>query len=718
MTAIWIRLAKTARRGTGILVLASLPCGANANADVKAVERVKQTLSDAASGNRSRVELKYSGPVPAALVEAVATHFVAEAGDAAAGVTAELATQIRCGYRSPEYAKRLTEANGDKFDGQVIKGPVGSTVSLVMPACLVAPVIHAHRIAKDETAQILAAKFYRQAVATDEFCQMLLAANARNICADSRDKKLRIDDIVRLVLPSLERQHQEMDGLAFRTLRMARRVDIASLATILVSASESNRLQVLPQASAELIVPSKAQEGTCTPGEKPPFDPTALADAFLRPNRTINGRNQYQRVEIKWQKRVPTVGIIDTGLYRAVLERLQAESGGPPELLSLSGTIDAIGSNSAGFEPSAADDFAGHGTHISGLVLGGGAFWKTLIGKPEGPLSYMLGNLSKLVFIKVTSHGAHSQPPTISTDVVRRALEHIYKDVEIINFSHKAPFSESLKEKLVSIAQQDKFVVSAAGNDNDNMDEYSADEPQLSAMLSGDVQKFFITVGAANQELTAPASFSNTGSRMVDLFAAGTCIESLGDAQDDKRKYVFSSGTSQAAPLVTFTLTLLHQMMMPRKELKFRILDTVDYEPGFADVSISGGVLNIPKALDFFDDIVVLNKAPKGTYARGRLVMVTPDKMEHPDAYLCMSPKQNAVKTLAHNTLMRSSRRVVIVDGVAKIVPEANKTFKYHDCPYNPDIKLRLKNSNLPDIYLSEVKEIIPRPNWWLRAEQ
>lgn len=701
-----------------VQVLAFLVAASNGHAspDQADIDRVRETLSNAVLGNRGRVELKYAGPLPPGLVEIVATGFKAEQGDAATGVTAELATQIRCGYRSSDYSRRLVDANRDKFDGQVTKGEPGKSVSLSMPACLVASTIHAHRVSKDETAQTLALKYYKKNVVTDEFCQMLLAANARDICAASRDKKLQIDDIVRIVLPSLEWQYQELNGLAFRALRIVPGADIDKLAALLVEASEKGRLQVLPQVAAELIVP--AQGGACAIGARPPFDPVAVSETFLRPNlKNSEGRNRYARVGIKWEVRTPTVGIIDTGLYGSVLTRLQADSGGPPDLSSLSGTIASTGDFSE-IEPSESDDYAGHGTHVSGLVLGGSAFWNALVrGKQEGPLGYMFGYLPKLIFIKVSSLGAYHQPPSISADVVRRALEHMYKDVHIINFSHKAPFSESLKEKLVSIVHQDKFVVSAAGNDSENMDEYSADEPQLSAMLSGDAQKFFITVGASNGALTAPATFSNKSSRMVDLFAPGTCLESFGNGKDGN-DYVSLSGTSQAAPLVTFTLTLLQQMMMPRRELKFRILDTVDYAPGFSDSSISGGVLNIPKALDFFDDVVVFNKSEKGAYVRGRLVMVTPDQKEHPDAYLCLPPRDDAPRTLAHNTLLRSSRRIVMVGEVAKVVPEGNKVFKYYDCPFNPDLRFRLKNTNLPDFSLSEVREIVPRPNWWLKAEK
>jgi hypothetical protein len=634
--------------------------------------------------------------------------------DVPPGVTAEQLTLARCGYRSTEYAKLLIEhtTNASKFDGQVVRPISSGTVALDMPACLVAATIQTHRLKKTETAKTLAKKYDGLEDASEGFCQMLLALNAKDICQNSRNGKLQIDDGVRVVAPGLEKALLERRMSASRTLRMNDKIDHLALATSLFDAVDAPELlQVLPQVRAELIVPTTKE--ACDSQLKAPFDERAVFDAFLRPNRTDwRGLSLYQRHEIEWRLQVPKVGVVDTGLYSAVLERLTKEGGRSFLISNISKTISSSGNFESDVEPTYGDPYENHGTHVAGLVLGGSAFWKFLMkGKADPAIStFMLGYLPDLVFVKVMSSRVYGETPSISTDAVRMALDHMSPDVDIVNFSHKAPFSEALRDKFLAMTQQQKFVISAAGNDGENMDGYPSDKPQLSAMLSKDEAKFFITVGAADRALTSAAPFSNTGRRIVDLFAPGTCVESAGAAIPNY-EYIPLSGTSQAAPLVTFTLSLLKQMVMPREELKFRILATVDHVPALEKKSISGGVLNIPKALEFFDDIVVMKDDPGTNYKKGRLVWLANDK-EYADPQICAVPEKNAEPTEAHNTTFRNARRIVINGNVAKVVPVGLGRFEYSECAIDPKAELRLKNTSLPPFKLGDVKEIIPRSKW------
>jgi hypothetical protein len=368
---------------------------------------------------------------------------------------------------------------------------------------------------------------------------------------------------------------------------------------------------------------------------------------------------------------------------------------------------------------------------VLGLVLGGANFWKFLV-KANGNASvfvdtntakYVFDYLPQIVFIKVMSLPAFQEAPVIAADAMQNALVDIRSNVQIINFSHKAAYSETFKKVFLDAIAAKKLIVSSAGNDSDDQhfldDLISAQTPLLAAMLTSSKELFFITVGAANQDLTAPARFSHRSPRVVDLFAPGICLESLGGGMSGG-DYVPFSGTSQAAPLVTFTLSLLEYLTMPPEEAKFRILDTVDYAKGFEGKAISEGVLNIPKALDFFDDIVILKKdgAPlPRSYSRGQLVAVV-GGLERNDGRPCIVPQGS--KNQAQESTLRSARRIVINDaGRAKVVPRSVGRYDYFECDPDPTLTLRLKNSDIQeDFKLSEVREIIPRPRWVIPPKQ
>ena len=155
----------------------------------------------------------------------------------------------------------------------------------------------------------------------------------------------------------------------------------------------------------------------------------------------------------------PTVGIVDTGVFAAARQRLQAESGVdyfPGDGSgSFSKTVSSTG-ESVGFEPTPTDRYAAHGSHVLGLALGGAGFWKFLQ-KAKGNKSvfdsdytagYVFNYLPRIVFIKVTSLSAFQQAPVVAVDAMQNALSSMKPKVQIVNFSHKAAHSETLKKFL------------------------------------------------------------------------------------------------------------------------------------------------------------------------------------------------------------------------------------------------------------------------------
>jgi hypothetical protein len=205
----------------------------------------------------------------------------------------------------------------------------------------------------------------------------------------------------------------------------------------------------------------------------------------------------------------------------------------------------------------------------------------------------------------------------------------------------------------------------------------------------------------------------------VDLFAPGTCIRSFGSGTQGEG-YKYYSGTSQAAPLVAFAAALLYELNTDPAEIKYRLLSAVDAGKEFAE-SISRGTLNIAKALDFFDDIVVFKA---GEYVRGRLVQVTAEGQYIPsgDVRLCATPDAGVTMTSAHDTMLRGARRMVVsppgVDQIQmmSVVPFDKRRFEYSDCKPYEETRLRLEDSSgcplTKDFGFADVLEIVPRAQW------
>ncbi len=147
-------------------------------------------------------------------------------------------------------------------------------------------------------------------------------------------------------------------------------------------------------------------------------------------------------------------------------------------------------------------------------------------------------------------------------------------------------FSQAFLDTINAANDDNMLFVAAAGNNglpNDLLPQYPASyaAPNVIAV-------------AATTNTDTRASFSNYGAKTVHLGAPGVNILSTIRGGH----YGFSSGTSMAAPHVSgaAALTLSH-CALNTADLKTVLVDSVDPVPAMATTTISGGRLNVHKAL-------------------------------------------------------------------------------------------------------------------------
>ena len=196
------------------------------------------------------------------------------------------------------------------------------------------------------------------------------------------------------------------------------------------------------------------------------------------------------------------------------------------------------------------DDFAGHGTHVAGLIGG----------KTVGVAKQVT-----IVSVKVSTKNF-----TLASGGVIKGVEYVLREKQrnplkpmVANLSfgtEKYPFFDIMVEALLRVGVT---VVASAGNDGIN-----------SCMLSPSGVDGVITVGASDESDKVPF-WSNYGS-CVDVYAPGANIISAGK-RDDTR-YSIASGTSQSAPMVAGVAALYLQMqpaLNPAQVSRLLFLDSL-----------------------------------------------------------------------------------------------------------------------------------------------
>lgn len=182
------------------------------------------------------------------------------------------------------------------------------------------------------------------------------------------------------------------------------------------------------------------------------------------------------------------------------------------------------------------EDGFGHGTHVAGLLMGA----------LENEVLTPAPNLRLTVIRGLDRYGKSN-----SIDLARALTYAVESGAELINCSWGGgPDTQALRDVFAFVASRGRLVVSSAGNDGLNTDQY----PEVPKMYPG-----VISI-AAHAEGGRLASFSNYGKSSVQWTAPGDAILSslrgggLG----------LMSGTSMAAPLFTSSLSWIMGILEAR----------------------------------------------------------------------------------------------------------------------------------------------------------
>lgn len=202
------------------------------------------------------------------------------------------------------------------------------------------------------------------------------------------------------------------------------------------------------------------------------------------------------------------------------------------------------------------------------------------------------------------------------TMAIRYAVDN---GAKVINMSFAKEFSlhkEWVTEAFKYAEEHNVLLVHCAANEGLDVDKNPFYPSDNDFEDYKEISVNFINVGSVTHNLdsTFVSDFSNFGKQNVDLFAPGDEIYSTSPGN----KYVFDSGTSLAAPMVSGTAALiwLYYPKLTAQEVKQIILDsgtaynlevivpgTKDKKVPFSELSKSGKVLNVYDAMQLAEKV-------------------------------------------------------------------------------------------------------------------
>jgi len=228
--------------------------------------------------------------------------------------------------------------------------------------------------------------------------------------------------------------------------------------------------------------------------------------------------------------------------------------------------------------------YGGHGTHVAGIMgavgnngIGvAGMNWQTTILPAKWLNSSAWGETSGL--IEALQWLVAAKQAGVNVRVVNDSA----------TFKGTA-YSQALSDEIDTLGANDILFVTAAGNTGDN-----DDEEKVRRYPCGYDRPTEICVTATDNNDKLP-SWANYGPHTVDLAAPGVSVYST----LREGKYGYLTGGSMAAAQVSgaAALILSAQPSLSAQELKTDIVGDVDQSPSLAGKVISGGRLDVCKAL-------------------------------------------------------------------------------------------------------------------------
>jgi subtilisin family serine protease len=194
-------------------------------------------------------------------------------------------------------------------------------------------------------------------------------------------------------------------------------------------------------------------------------------------------------------------------------------------------------------------------------------------------------------------------------NAIRFATDHGCKVINMSFGKYYSPEKKAVDEAVKYAMSKDVLIVQAAGNDGTNNDNLTIYPNRV--YLDGTSADAYIVVGASAQlnDSNLVGGFSNWGKRSVDVFAPGVEIYSCVPGS----KYIFESGTSLAAPMVTGLAALIREyypnlsapqvkqiilQSVIKPQQKIHVKDNGNYlSIPFSNICVSGGVVNVYNAL-------------------------------------------------------------------------------------------------------------------------
>lgn len=358
-----------------------------------------------------------------------------------------------------------------------------------------------------------------------------------------------------------------------------------------------------------------SEPNECIPFPEPPYDAGAVVRAYQHSMEHSDARGAPGQAHVV---------VVDNGFFGADTRSIGKEFAGSPfdasyfkpdrfsliaQRLMMEQVVFPI-NYAHGLKP---DPISGHGTHVTGLVLGGPWFVEAR------DKLYSAG--SKWAELTIVNVGKGAR--TLVNNAQRQLMEILSGGTDqIVNMSIAYTGDQDIQsvfDRLFQVGQNRLFIASA-GNESRNVTENRI----YPAAFGGPGSPNVITVAALDGSGEVP-KFSNRGTRAVDMAAPGCEIRSwLSNTKDETPL----TGTSQAAPLVTFTAALLRSLvpLSEVRDIKARLITAGDLlRPTGANVSATAYrvSLNVPKSLYWFEDYVRLTGERAGEYL-GRVLVLDP----------------------------------------------------------------------------------------------